>query len=664
LEQVRGELEELSRDRTDAIDRKQEVERTNDGLKAKIAEVEDVLRQKQQLLSQPNKFDLHDELSKECAELSRTTEAELAKAQEASRESVEVEDRLISAERLLKERQAALAAETERRKGLLQAELAEERESMVRLENAHADLDARNRSLEGQLREIRVTQAELQEEMQRKESELELHQAVRSSGFSSLRTTVVGTWNPDTSVGKQDAENTPQAQVHRDREFPRLPAEAGKHEIPRSTPTLSSKRSEGMKRGSSAGSQRTSHASGTRSAERPGTAEGSKVRHRKGTLEAKLAALDRAIREKEDARAPVNLDQEFQDAGSKLRKQPPAPTATAEVSVTSSMRMKNLDYNQLTANPALLTTFQEAMKKAIASAAGPGILPEHVELALSAGSVVVLATIKPPRGVCAVAVQSELKPASLSHAVSVMVASLDSIKEVATGPITVSEVRVSAVEPAQSRASSKTSASPRKAPRSSYAAWDSRAQREKEARRARRALEDAIVLASRIQLLRAEGARTRRRIHQAQEKTEALSSAGPQMLAKTAQRFYAPSSRYPAGPQQPRDAGGPPMALPATSAAVTPRGQGPWFGTEGAAKATVAAAPEAGDEEAASDRAAKVAAQAELVAALAVRAKVALSKERMQKLNAAIKAEVQHDRELLFSLITQASAAAGGAVAA
>jgi len=173
------------------------------------------------------------------------------------------------------------------------------------------------------------------------------------------------------------------------------------------------------------------------------------------------------------------------------------------VSVTSLLTVKNVDYGQLAASPGLLSSFQEAMKRAIASAAGPGVAPEHVRLELSSGSVVVVATITPPSGVSTAAVQSQLESMPLSQAISRTVASVAGISKVSTGPISVSEVRVSAAADGDQERPF---------------CGDAKSQRERETRRARRALEDAIVLASRIQLLRAEGARTRRRLQQAEER--------------------------------------------------------------------------------------------------------------------------------------------------
>jgi len=134
---------------------------------------------------------------------------------------------------------------------------------------------------------------------------------------------------------------------------------------------------------------------------------------------------------------------------------------------------------------------------------------------------------------------TKLKAASLESALAVAVCRVNKIERAARGPISVAEVHVTEQEsllPAQPvlQAPQQPQAklpSPPPAPpvrvdaqkeRSHRSGRDHKAQRDKEARRARRALEDAIVLASRIQLLRAEGARTRRKIQLATEKKQAV----------------------------------------------------------------------------------------------------------------------------------------------
>jgi len=195
--------------------------------------------------------------------------------------------------------------------------------------------------------------------------------------------------------------------------------------------------------------------------------------------------------------------------------------------VTSILKLKNVDYAELSSDPAMLSSFKDAMKMTIASAAGPGILPEHVELTLSAGSVVVKATITPPSEVPVAIVATNLKASPLQKSAAATVAKLDKIETVTKGPIWVDEFRVLAVEMPQ------FGPSPKEQKRSSSrpSGREGKSQREKESRRMRRALEDAIVLASRIQLLRAEGARTRKKITQASEKKQQLALASQRARA-------------------------------------------------------------------------------------------------------------------------------------
>jgi len=200
------------------------------------------------------------------------------------------------------------------------------------------------------------------------------------------------------------------------------------------------------------------------------------------------------------------------------------PERAAPADVTASIKVENMDYAELHANPEVLRNFQEVMKKTISFAAGPGVNPEHVELALSAGSVIVHATIRPPTGISVKAVATLLEAAPLDQAVLTSVEQLGGIQAVCKGQLSISEVKVNGPEPLPVSPPFKGEKprGHRERPRQ----CDAKAQREKEARRARRALEDAIVLASRVQLLRAEGARTRKKISQALEQNEAVVAVG------------------------------------------------------------------------------------------------------------------------------------------
>jgi len=113
--------------------------------------------------------------------------------------------------------------------------------------------------------------------------------------------------------------------------------------------------------------------------------------------------------------------------------------------LTAVVKVQGLDFNSLISNSTLLGSFKTAVKEAIASDAGQGIRPEHIDIALSAGSVIVQATITPPVGIAVAAIQSQLKVSThaLRNTVVAKVACLAGISDVARGTITVTEVNIS-----------------------------------------------------------------------------------------------------------------------------------------------------------------------------------------------------------------------------
>jgi len=249
--------------------------------------------------------------------------------------------------------------------------------------------------------------------------------------------------------------------------------------------------------------------------------------HSKASVDGKMVLLAKVLSDKETGsnwEVTSSTGQEMRSFGKPMgiptrqtRLERAAPT-----DVTALIKVENMDYAELHANAEVLRNFQEAMKKTIALHAGPGVNPEHVELALSAGSVIVHATIRPPKGISVKAAATLLEAAPLDQAVLTSVEQLDGIQAVCTGQLSISEVRVNGPEPLSLSPPFKEE----KARSHKKSQRDAKAHREKEARRARRALEDAIVLASRIQLLRAEGARTRKKISQASERSEAVVAVG------------------------------------------------------------------------------------------------------------------------------------------
>eukprot|EP00931_Biecheleriopsis_adriatica_P103281 TRINITY_DN7813_c0_g1_i2.p1 TRINITY_DN7813_c0_g1~~TRINITY_DN7813_c0_g1_i2.p1 ORF type:complete len:1081 (+),score=218.66 TRINITY_DN7813_c0_g1_i2:191-3433(+) len=62
-------------------------------------------------------------------------------------------------------------------------------------------------------------------------------------------------------------------------------------------------------------------------------------------------------------------------------------------------KVNGLDYDLLAADLTMLVLFEATVKEVMVQQASPGLLPEHVRLHLSRGSVLVAAKLNPPRGV-------------------------------------------------------------------------------------------------------------------------------------------------------------------------------------------------------------------------------------------------------------------------
>lgn len=111
----------------------------------------------------------------------------------------------------------------------------------------------------------------------------------------------------------------------------------------------------------------------------------------------------------------------------------------AQGSVSLAMTVQRVDYAMLVARPVLLAAFKAAVKQAVAAEAGSGVLADHVDLVLSAGSVLVQATVTPPGSVPVNVVLSRLSASTaVAFAVATRLAKLEGISAVATGVISVS----------------------------------------------------------------------------------------------------------------------------------------------------------------------------------------------------------------------------------
>uniref|UniRef100_A0A7S4SS69 Uncharacterized protein n=1 Tax=Alexandrium monilatum TaxID=311494 RepID=A0A7S4SS69_9DINO len=136
-------------------------------------------------------------------------------------------------------------------------------------------------------------------------------------------------------------------------------------------------------------------------------------------------------------RGPAGLQAEAEEAA------PKAAAKEATHRAELSMTVENVDYHALSESPRLLADFRSAVSGAIASEAGHGLEEDHVELTLSAGSVVVQAAIHAPPDVCPHALHAALESSETFHeSVVARVTEVEGIHEVCTGDVAVSDVSV------------------------------------------------------------------------------------------------------------------------------------------------------------------------------------------------------------------------------
>jgi len=119
------------------------------------------------------------------------------------------------------------------------------------------------------------------------------------------------------------------------------------------------------------------------------------------------------------------------------------PPSVATVEFT--LRIGHLDFASITSSQNALVRFEltNALKWSISSEAGDVVTAEHVDLSLSAGSVIAEVSIKPPASTSASVVQSNLNK-NQSHMLSAIVDSIrkvGGIRAVSTGPIGASIIR-------------------------------------------------------------------------------------------------------------------------------------------------------------------------------------------------------------------------------
>jgi hypothetical protein len=104
----------------------------------------------------------------------------------------------------------------------------------------------------------------------------------------------------------------------------------------------------------------------------------------------------------------------------------PTTTSSDVVSqVKMTMVIQNVNFDDLASDTTVKDTFKTNVKAAVAAEAGADVLPEHVEVVVSAGSVKVETTITCPAGVDATALSTSLGSSSTSLTSAVV----DKIKE-------------------------------------------------------------------------------------------------------------------------------------------------------------------------------------------------------------------------------------------
>jgi hypothetical protein len=105
--------------------------------------------------------------------------------------------------------------------------------------------------------------------------------------------------------------------------------------------------------------------------------------------------------------------------------------------VSFSVRVENVEYERLAANPALLAEVQHAVRAAVAEEVYElGVVPEHVRIAFSSGSLIVDAEVDTPAGTDPETLRHRLgDSASLGRAVAAAVSSVYGIDEATIGEI-------------------------------------------------------------------------------------------------------------------------------------------------------------------------------------------------------------------------------------
>jgi hypothetical protein len=146
-------------------------------------------------------------------------------------------------------------------------------------------------------------------------------------------------------------------------------------------------------------------------------------------------------RNKDDRNEELGEDEYAQD-----RTKDQQITFGSSVAVDVTLRLNNIQFSFLSANPAVLAAFKSRMQSIIAGKATQGILPEHVSLEVKPGSVIVVAAIHPPSGMSVDKVQHDLSQNLLVlEDMAQEVGQVPGIQAVTSGAITMSLVSAPAV---------------------------------------------------------------------------------------------------------------------------------------------------------------------------------------------------------------------------
>jgi len=109
-----------------------------------------------------------------------------------------------------------------------------------------------------------------------------------------------------------------------------------------------------------------------------------------------------------------------------------------------SLTLESVDYTLLCDNSSILSDFLQTSREAVADEVGGGVVPEDVNVMISAGSVAVLAAVTPPSALDAESWHSRLPVTvkGLGRTLLSRIEALDGIDEVSTGALSVSDVTV------------------------------------------------------------------------------------------------------------------------------------------------------------------------------------------------------------------------------